>query len=458
MAQSLAFWFDREDESNGNLPEVELHFNYWSLPNTKYDYLDIGVKLAQLTEESSDNPPEKTESAEQDESKFANVFKSLNFYLPFNKEDIEYHYELGELVCKEDELIPAIFNGELLSKDVYQTGQYELNISNFQRPLRVITQIQEDQEGSFQGVKISNLFDEPHKGVQLSFPVELFKLTNRKKTTEQEQEHTTAPDRYIRFRVVIKQGKGNPLSSIEPRKGAFLTGNFERDEIVDFRINESRNLPGTVRAQLFENSNIKLVHFFLIRDSSNDLKISHTSYKRCRILENGLWNSYLCLSSKNGAPFAEAKGRFRNSLNWIKRKIHLKSSKPAQISENDRTLIYHWSEKEKTGGKKSLDHFAAFSKFTSTRTKYLHLLRFAVAVLVIGMVASYLSNLIPPYLNSGKDNVECIGEETKNTIHSGADMDNSNLLNYMLTVKMFSGSKFQCAEKKCKNQLGPYCN
>ena len=226
MAQSLAFWFDREDEGSGNLPEVELHFNYWSLPSTKYDYLDIGVKLSSLPKEGE----------------FENVFKSLNFYLPFNKEDIEYHYELGELVCKEDELIPAIFNGELLSKDVYQTGQYELNISNFQRPLRVITQIQEDQEGSFQGVKISNLFDEPHKGVQLSFPVKLFKLTNRKKTTDQEQdqEHKTAPDRYIRFRVVIKQGKGNPLSSIESRKGAFLTGNFERDEIVDFRINEIR--------------------------------------------------------------------------------------------------------------------------------------------------------------------------------------------------------------------------
>ena len=412
MAQSLAFWFDREDEGSGNLPEVELHFNYWSLPSTKYDYLDIGVKLSSLPKEGE----------------FENVFKSLNFYLPFNKEDIEYHYELGELVCKEDELIPAIFNGELLSKDVYQTGQYELNISNFQRPLRVITQIQEDQEGSFQGVKISNLFDEPHKGVQLSFPVKLFKLTNRKKTTDQEQdqEHKTAPDRYIRFRVVIKQGKGNPLSSIESRKGAFLTGNFERDEIVDFRINESRNLPGTVRAQLFDNSNIKLVHFFLIRDSSNDLKISHTSYKRCRILENGLWNSYLCLSSKNGAPFAEAKGRFRNLLNWIKRKIHLKSSKPAQISENDRTLIYHWSEKQKSDEKKALDHFAAFSKFTSTRTGYLHLIRFAIVVLVIGMVASSLSNLIPLYLNTEKDNVESISEETKNTIHSGADMDNSN--------------------------------
>lgn len=444
MAQSLAFWFDHKKEDI-KLPFVDLHFNYWSLPNTKYDYLDIGVKLTEPEQENDGN-----NTLPSDE------FDSLNFYLPFSKDEIEYHYELGELVCREDELIPAIFNGELLSKDVYQTGQYELEISNFLRPLRVITQIQEDQEGSFQGVKVSNLHNELHKGVQLSFPVGLFALTNRKKTEPaRNNESTTNPDRYIRFRIVIKQGKGNPLSSKESRQGAWLTGNFERDEIVDFRVNESRNLPGTVRTQLFENSNIKQVHFFLIRDSSTDLKISHTSYKRCRILENGLWNSYLKISSSNGTPFPGDKETLRFFIKWMRRKLNFKNSKPAKISENDRTLIYHWSEKVKDRKLESLDHFAAFSKFTSTRTGLLHLARFAIVVFLIGILASYCSNLIPRYNANGGETTKYRTVATKKAIHSGTDMDNSIMLGRILSVNLLSEKK-QGAEKHPKNQLGPY--
>lgn len=452
MAQSLAFWFARNELSKQQdstsigtkclLPDVDLHFNYWSLPNTKYDYLDIGVKL----------------TSNEASLQLDKVFSSLNFYLPFHREDVEYHYELGELVCKEDELIPAIFNGELLSKDVYRTGQYELRISNLPRPLRVITQIQEGQEGSFPGVKISQLNDELHKGIQLSFPVALFALTNRKtpETTDSinssDDANAVNPDRYIRFRIVIKQGKGNPLSSKESRQGAWLTGNFERDEIVDFRVNESRNLPGTVRAQLFENSNVKQVHFFLIRDSSTDLKISHTSYKRCRILEHGLWNSYLLISSSNGMPFSNDKNIFRHSIHWVKRQMGLKSSKPAQISENDRTLIYHWNEKVKDPNECGLDHFAAFSKFTSTRPAWLHLARFAMVVFLIGTLGSYCSNFIPrfdveePCLSPRSG----VGVITEKAIHSGADVDNSVNTDSNFSEPELPTKSTQCAENNAE--------
>jgi hypothetical protein len=451
MAQSLAFWFDKKENNAPDLPEVELHFNYWSLPNSTYDYLDIGVKLSAETK-TAKKDGQTSKSDVPLVQPLSDAFNSLNFYLPFNKDDIEYHYELGELVCREDELIPAIFNGELLSKDVYQTGQYELNISNFSNPLRVITQIQEDQEGSFQGVSISNLQDEPYRGVQLSFPVNLLNLTKRKATTPSDSDKSTNPDLYFRFRIVIKQDKSNPISSKENRKGAFLTGNFERDEIVDFRVNESRNLPGPVRAQLFDNSNIKRVHFFLIRDSSNDLKISHTSYKRCRILENGLWNSYLSLSSINGSPFSSNKA-LGKLLSRIKRTLHFKSSRPAKISQNARTLIYHWSEKSKEGDCASLDHFAAFSKFTSTRPQFYHLLRFFIAICIIGALGSWLSTLFPSYKEAQRSE-NCPLKNAKNTIQSGPNMDNMLMMDYMFLNREFLENS--PANVHCIERLGPH--
>lgn len=91
MTQSLAFWVENSSENAFNTLGLELHFNYWHLPDDKINYLDIGVLISG-----------KNKS-----------FDSINVYLPFKYNIKSYIPTLGDKVVESEKLISAVFNNDV---------------------------------------------------------------------------------------------------------------------------------------------------------------------------------------------------------------------------------------------------------------------------------------------------------------------------------------------------------
>lgn len=325
MARSLAFWLDSVETSVAQNTHVELHFNLWTLRSKKINYLDIGVRL-----------------------KNADNIKSVNLYVPFDLRTTKYDYELGKTICLNEELIKAVFNRpfkdrQQMSSDGYYDWVFVSKEGD--EPLRFFTHLQTETQSFIHGVKIT---DEPtengKKGFRLSFPFGLF---NQEK----------GRDSYFRFRLKLSPTDTlNILTKDSPTYSA-VTNNHEVTETIDFRINETRNLPTTVSRSIRDKGFIKKIHFFLIRDGREEYKMSHINYKRCRILENDLWGQYL-----------------NTDGNQLKEQM----------------LIYHWTTKDD----ELIDHFSAFAKFSSKPVRWPQI----AAVLLVTIFAGFFSSMFTNYV------------------------------------------------------------
>lgn len=325
MARSLAFWLDSVDTDVAQKTSVELHFNLWTLRSKKINYLDIGVRLKDVEN-----------------------IKSINFYLPFNHNTTEYEHELGKTVCNNEELIKAVFNCPFKNRqEMSPEGFCDLIFvtKDGDEPFRFFTHLEKEKQSFPNGVKVT---DEPagdgRVGFRLTFPFSLF---------NQEQ----GRDSYFRFRLKLSPtDTKNILTKDRPTYSA-VTNNHEVTETIDFRINETRNLPTTVSRSIRDKGVIKKIHFFLIRDGREEYKMSHINYKRCRILENDLWGQYL---STNGDQF------------------------------KDQMLIYHWATKDG----EVIDHFSAFAKFSSKPVRWPQITAVLIVTIFTGFFSSMFTNFV----------------------------------------------------------------
>lgn len=349
MARSLAFWFD--EKTGATLPELELHINFWSLNSEDTNFLDIGVRL-------------KNKGSEK-------TFENINIYIPFDVNQDNYLPQLGLIVCSDPELISAIFNSTVTTTTANAKDDiFEITFSPTNK-LNFYTQILPEENNSGDGVKLSTFkeYGDDHKGTILTFPNKLIDCK------------TNTDDSYFRFRIKLDKANKNILGPEYSPKDSWITNHFESIEMVDFRINEPRNLPAKIRSNLTNNLGLKDVHFFLIRDANAEFKISHSKYKRCRILENNIWKKYLKLGSK-------------------------KTNLPEQM------LIYHWAEskgKEESKKDQVIEHFSAFAKFTKRKVGLGKMLIVLAIVLAIGvgsgLFANYLWTFIGP---SVKSDISCV--------------------------------------------------
>ncbi|MCP8686082.1 hypothetical protein [Marinobacterium sedimentorum] len=333
MARSLGFWLEKPRPDGDNNTKVELHFNYWSLNNGLTNYIDIGVKISE-----------------------AGLFDSINFYLPFNIDQIDYKPDLGKRVCENLVLVSAIFNSPAKHESHTETkGVYDFSFTtDTESPqLRFFTQILLASD-SLGGVTLERSNHENEKGCLLKFPRDLFEIETKVDTK-------TKFDNYFRFRVILKSDAHRSISQIYEAKDSFITNHFEKTEMVDFRVNETRNLPEKIRANLNDHSHLSRIHFFLIREANSEYKMSHSQYSRCRILEDDLWNKYLEQDDSSK-----------------------KKKKQSQM------LIYHWKTKEK---EEDIDHFSAFAKFTRRNVTNLNILVILVVLVALSIFSGLLTNL-----------------------------------------------------------------
>lgn len=330
MARSLAFWFVEPKPENQSNAGVELHFNYWRLQSGMINYLDVGVRLISIAS-----------------------FSSIKFYFPFDEEDMQYEPDLGEKVCSSFDLVSAVFNDSVTKLEKNENRHYydvTFGKQDTNPPIRFFTNLLPEEKKSKGGVVITPENSDKSKGTIIEFPSNMFELI-------------TEIDGYFRFRLKLSNNAMKSLSRTYNPKGALITNYFETHEIVDFRVNESRNLPTKIKENLTNNSYIKKVHFFLIRDAKSEYRMSHDVYDRCRILEANIWNDYLGISIDD--------------------------------SVDNQMLIYHWKGKVVNN---FIEHFSAFAKFTRRVLKIKHLLLISLFIIILGVLSGLIANWIWPFV------------------------------------------------------------
>jgi hypothetical protein len=340
VARSLAFWLENLCSNNIESAQikknqVELHFNFWSLKKDKISYLDIGVRVSNVCK-----------------------FGSINFYLPFDSDRLRYVPQLGKTVCENTNLISAIFNcPDIFIQPNSNQGFYDIDFTSRrnERPIRFYTQLLVATENSPGGVQISPQSDNENKGCNLKFPSNLFTLDPER-------------DLYFRFRINLNDEDEKSISTIYEPTWSSFTNYFEVSEIIDFRVNESRNLPDKVKSNLTDSSYLRKIHFFLIRDTLSEYKMSHSIYNRCRLLESDLWDKYLGVNDQNGS----------NQVNNNKKQM----------------LIYHWKEIKKDDDN-GIDHFSAFAKFSDRTISGRQVLIVVVIIIFFGTLSGLLANNLP---------------------------------------------------------------
>lgn len=339
MAKSLAFWLEKpsiierdveeiSDDGQKQLikeqvtTQVELHFNYWSLQSGNVNYLDVGVRLSSITD-----------------------FDAIKFYLPFDESSFKYVPELGKRVCDDYEMVSAIFNSPAGNFTPINGGlDFSLLKKGDESEIRFFYHFETDDANPIAGVKFQSIGSGDNKGTILTFPNGLFKFDKSK-------------DGYFRFRLILNAKSKEVMSQLYDPSDSNITSHFETVEMVDFRLNEARNLPVEIRRSLEDDTFINSVHFFLIREASSEFKMSHSEYSRCRILEKDTWDKYL------------QEDCYDNSASQM--------------------LIYHWKKVDK-----EIDDFSAFAKFTRRHVKKSDIRKVIFYALVIGALSGIGANVV----------------------------------------------------------------
>jgi len=333
MGYSLGFWLESKQKNQRTEAlknTVELHINYWSIESQdKFHYLDIGVKL-KLNDKDN--------------------LESINFFFPFNISLDDYMANLGEIICSTDYLLELIFN-ENLKSTIEGQNYKDVSFEGDNSILRVYKEL--DITNNDDTIR---LIPNGNDTTSLIFSKKLIKT--------KENEQSVNIDHYFRFRLRLTPENVLKLSQNYAPQDRHILSRFEKMEVVDFRINELRDLPGSVCNVVNKDFTLKQIHFFLIRDINDELKLAHTDYKRCRLLEKKVWQDYLVFSDE---------------------KLEL----PQQM------LIYHFSECKKKDDKYlHIERFNAFAKFSRLKITKSGIFIFALSVIILGSLGSLLANLL----------------------------------------------------------------
>lgn len=262
MTQSLAFWIENSIENREKQPVIELHFNYWHLYDEKVNYLDVGILL-----KGKDK-----------------LFNSINVYLPFNYNEKSYIDSLGDKITESEKLLSAIFNNDVKSiTPIRECSAKHIIFSDLDNNNEILFFTNLSHGTSENRVSIQVHSENGKHGTIIKFSKLIFNCQSKHE----------AKNWYFRFRYILEGKDLENISREYKSKDSIITHYFEKSEIVDFRVNESRNLPKTIREKIATCRDISNIHFFLIRNESSEFKMGHTAYNRCRILEENVWNDYL---------------------------------------------------------------------------------------------------------------------------------------------------------------------
>lgn len=313
--KSIAIWYTPATNNAITLNDVELHFNFWKIPNgTKkhQKFLDIGVKL------------DDTSNVE-----------SLNLYFPKPVTQFDFEDIVSKFIDKAD-LVSAIFNENYKVTSDGTKKSYEITDSKNNFVFTV-----------YKTSSNSDIVFQPNICNGTIVKIRVLKQ-NRKL--------------YYRFR--LKGEFIDSLSIISKPTNAILESAFSEIEMIDFRVNEIRDLNQDLLEIIGKEVLLKIrkQHFFFICSNEEEVIGNHQPFISCRNLENYRWNKYVDLPN----------------------------------SKNNVFLAYHWTENNKE------------SVSTLIKTKYeknnwktigkYFLIAFIIAIL-IGLFTNWLYDLLMGVLN-----------------------------------------------------------
>lgn len=244
--KSIAIWQKPINQNDEILSEVELHFNLWKIPNgtkKQIKFLDIGIKL------------EKTINTEV-----------LRIYFPFQVDLANFEDIVDKFIHKAD-LVSAIFNENYKVVQSPISKMYEIKGIDDKPVFNIYKTSREDVENE-------NKFD------GTIFNIKVPKL-----------------DKPIYFRFRITGDFISSLCSTFKPTNAILESAFSEIEMIDFRVNEIRDLNQTLLELIKKETIFKIIkqHFFFICSNEEEVIGNHLPYLSCRNLENYRWNEYVGL-------------------------------------------------------------------------------------------------------------------------------------------------------------------
>lgn len=299
------------EQLNPEPKQLECHFNLWMLHSisnerqSKLDcFMDIGVMLSR-----------------------ADGSTHINLFIPdrIDKSNIQ---DLGVTFKNNTKLVSAVFNEDY--GVLVRTGEKTI-------------EIQKSDATPVFNIYILDLENDVSVDSQFGGSTICIRIPNHLR------------DKRHYYRIRLKCAFVNQTGYVYmPPPSSILEGAFFQTELVDFRLNEKRNLPSSLLEAVRQNGEVRFTktHFFLMREASDDYIFSHKP-PAGRQLEKDLWRSYI------GDDYS-----FK------------------QIT------AYHWKEIVLH------DSFSIFVKFRSFHSGLRTILIAVVVIIILGTISSFLGNLL----------------------------------------------------------------
>lgn len=322
--KSLAIWYEKAKGYNIREIHLDLHINFWKIPNQKV--LDLGINIPD-----------------------ADKISAIYLYIPEEKLSKDNFDDLGGVIS-DKKLLHAVFNEDYGILDAGDNSKY-INVLETENSAPKFSIYKIDKDSDLE------LLNKYHGSI---FKI---RLCNPKTNT------------YFRFRI---SGKVlDQFYNIEKPTNAIIQSAFTNTEILDFRINEKRNIdPSLIERELNNSSNgnfvFSKVRFFYMCPSNEEIiSFSHGAFKRCRYLEKEVWTSYI-------------------NTNTAK---HLDNSK--------RFLAYQWNNDTP---KKDINLMIK-SKYehNSKRTLSMYIVALSILTILLNIFSSYIFSWVHSGINNAKN-------------------------------------------------------
>lgn len=302
--KSIAIWYKPKTNTGDFVDEVELHFNLWKLPTGSKGhvrFLDIGIKLKNTTN-----------------------IDELKLYFPTKIRRDDFEDIVDKFIGKPD-LVSAIFNENYKVISDATSKLFQINDSTNKLIFNIYKTTKEDIKR-----------EEKYSGTIFSILV-------------------PKQDETIYFRFRIKGTFINSLISTSSPTNAILESAFSEVEMIDFRVNEIRDLDQSLLEEIQKNKKLKIgkQHFFFICSNEEEVIGSHQPHISCRNLENYRWNDYVGLAD-------------------IKDQIF---------------LAYHWKDKE-------IENSNILIKTKYEKNNWRTITKYILLALLIGMSLELLGNWV----------------------------------------------------------------
>jgi hypothetical protein len=301
----IAIWCSSKNKQSA-FHCLEVHFNLWKLGKRKSAncFLDIGLMI-------------------QDATKVSHV----NIFIPqpVASSDIK---DLGITFRRNPDLVSILFNEDYrISSGAQEKIVEVLNVDRI--PIFYIYVLDLGSD-----VSVENAFG--GSIIKIHIPLEL-------------------ADKKHYYRIRLKNPYVDSISHIYTPPNSVLESAFSQTELVDFRINEKRNLNGSLLERIHSEGEVSFnkTHLFLMREASDDYVYSHKPPNASRQLEADLWKGYI----SGDYPF-------------------------------DKMIAYHWKETD------THHSFSAFAKFRYIRCTSKTITIFIVIIIVLGFVSGLVANFI----------------------------------------------------------------